>query len=128
MSKNANILKGFLLAGSAFTAFSAQAQSDGAMSATGAQQSAPSSPGSASTAATPQEAGDIIVTAQRRSERLQDVPVAVTAVSPESAQQLGLRNLRDIKLVVPGADFSEGTGFAQLYICLLYTSPSPRDS
>lgn len=99
------VLKAALLAGSAFAAHSAYAQADPASPAT-----------SSADQASAQSSGDIIVTAQRRSERLQDVPVAVTAVSPEAAQQLGLRNLRDIKLVVPGADFSEGTGFAQLYI------------
>ncbi|MEJ7935555.1 TonB-dependent receptor [Sphingobium sp. AN558] len=88
--------------------FSAHAQSAGAQDAAASSASADQGETSG--------LGDIIVTAQRRSERLQDVPVAITAVTPESAQQLGLRNLRDIKLVVPGTDFAEGTGFAQLYI------------
>ncbi|MEJ7926114.1 TonB-dependent receptor [Sphingobium sp. AN641] len=60
--------------------------------------------------------GDIIVTAQRRSERLQDVPLAITAVSPEAATQLGLRNMRDIQLAMPGTDFTQASGFLSLFI------------
>ena len=60
--------------------------------------------------------GDIIVTAQRRSERLQDVPLAITAVTPEAATQLGLRNMRDIQLAMPGTDFTQASGFLSLFI------------
>lgn len=58
--------------------------------------------------------GDIVVTAQRRSERLQDVPLAITAVTAESATQTGLRSMVDIKLATPGVDFTSSTGFAML--------------
>lgn len=60
--------------------------------------------------------GDIIVTAQRRSERLQDVPLAITAVSAEAATQLGLRNMRDVTLAMPGTDFTVASGFLALFI------------
>lgn len=50
----------------------------------------------------PATGGDIIVTAQRRSERLQDVPVAVTAQSAEQLQSAGIANARDLTLVTPG--------------------------
>lgn len=115
MFKAAVAMRLGLLAGGSLAAFSAHAQ---AISEVGTPEgTAAAVPANDLGSAAPQqETGDIIVTAQRRSERLQDVPVAVTAVSPEMAQQLGLRNLRDIKLVVPGADFAEGVGFAQLYI------------
>lgn len=45
---------------------------------------------------------DIIVTAQRRSERLQDVPAAVTAQSAEQLQSANITNARDLTLVTPG--------------------------
>lgn len=61
-------------------------------------------------------AGEIIVTAQRRSESLQKVPIAVTAITADSAQKLGIQTLSDIQLVTPGASFSSGYTFAQLYI------------
>jgi iron complex outermembrane receptor protein len=66
---------------------------------------------------TPGSIGDIIVTAQRRSERLQDVTVAVTAVGPLMAEKLGLRGIVDIAAVTPGASFQAASGgFFQPYI------------
>lgn len=50
--------------------------------------------------AEPQAVGDIIVTAQRRSESLQRVPVSVTAVT---AEQLIARNLNDLTQVARAA-------------------------
>lgn len=57
---------------------------------------------SADSAAKPTSSTDIIVTAQRRSERLQDVPVAVTAQSAQQLQSAGITNSRDLTLVTPG--------------------------
>ncbi|MFC4595062.1 TonB-dependent receptor [Sphingobium tyrosinilyticum] len=79
-------------------------------------QAKDSEPAQAVQAAEAPAVGDIIVTAQRRSERLQDVPVAITAVSPEIATQLGLRNMRDIQLAMPGTDFTQASGFLSLFI------------
>lgn len=44
----------------------------------------------------------IVVTAQRREESLQDVPVVVTAVSEETLEDAGVRDIRDLQIVVPG--------------------------
>jgi iron complex outermembrane receptor protein len=61
--------------------------------------------------------GEILVTAQRRSERLQDVAVAVTAIGPVMADKLGLRGIVDIAAVTPGASFMAASGgFFQPYI------------
>ncbi len=51
----------------------------------------------------PRESGleDIVVTAQRRAERLQDVPVSVTAVSAEALNDFGALNTDDLNLVAP---------------------------
>lgn len=46
--------------------------------------------------------GDIIVTAQRRSERLLDVPMAVTALSAEALQKSGVVSTADLAKVTPG--------------------------
>ena len=48
------------------------------------------------------DANQIIVSARRRDERLQDVPVVVNVVSSETLNKLNLRNLADITAVVPG--------------------------
>jgi iron complex outermembrane receptor protein len=45
---------------------------------------------------------EIIVTARRKSELLQDVPQTVTAVTTTELQQLNLQNLKDLSGVVPG--------------------------
>ncbi|WP_079246993.1 TonB-dependent receptor [Sphingomonas turrisvirgatae] len=46
--------------------------------------------------------GDIVVTARRREERLQDVPIAVTAVTGETLAQANIVQLGDLQTKVPG--------------------------
>ncbi|MGI4731771.1 MAG: TonB-dependent receptor [Janthinobacterium lividum] len=45
---------------------------------------------------------DIIVTAQRRSQSLQDVPIVVTTVSQQQLQDQGIRDIKDLALLAPG--------------------------
>jgi iron complex outermembrane receptor protein len=45
--------------------------------------------------------GDIIVTAQKRSENLQDVPIAMQAYSGEQLQEAGVSRLTDITRLTP---------------------------
>ncbi|HEX7784482.1 MAG TPA: TonB-dependent receptor [Sphingobium sp.] len=49
--------------------------------------------------------GDIVVTAQRRSERWVDVPISIAAVSPSALEQAGPTSLENLTKVVPGAYF-----------------------
>src|SRR3546814_18597488 len=49
----------------------------------------------------PSGAGDIVVTAQRRSERLQDIPMAITALNAESFERAPVANLIDVQTSVP---------------------------
>src|SRR5689334_21206402 len=46
--------------------------------------------------------GDVVVTARRREERLQDVPVAVTALSGEALAARGIVNVQDLAKTTPG--------------------------
>ena len=48
------------------------------------------------------EAGEIIVTAQKRTENLQDVPISISVVSGESLQQSGAVQLVDFGAYTPG--------------------------
>ncbi|CAN7537299.1 TonB-dependent receptor [Phenylobacterium sp. LjRoot219] len=48
------------------------------------------------------QVGEVIVTAQRRSERLQDVPMAVTALSEQALSQAGISQTADLARVTPG--------------------------
>lgn len=57
--------------------------------------------------------GEIVVTARRRQESLQDVPVAISAVSGELIEARGLTSVRDIATSVPGLNInSDGSGRA----------------
>lgn len=46
--------------------------------------------------------GEVIVTATRRSENLQDVPVTVTALSARTLDNLNITQFRDIQAISPG--------------------------
>lgn len=59
---------------------------------------------------------DITVTAQRRSERLLDVPVAVSHVSGDTLTSVGIADVTQIKVAVPGANVRASAGFTQPYI------------
>ncbi|HWS70185.1 MAG TPA: TonB-dependent receptor [Steroidobacteraceae bacterium] len=48
---------------------------------------------------------EIVVTAQRREERLQDVPVSVSAYSQEKLDAQGLRSMDDLTRLTPGVAF-----------------------
>ncbi len=48
----------------------------------------------------------IIITAQRRSQNLQEVPLAVTALSSESIEKSGIHDMTDVATRVPGLTFS----------------------
>ncbi|WP_066961381.1 TonB-dependent receptor [Rhizorhabdus dicambivorans] len=56
------------------------------------------------TSATAAETGvaDIIVTARKRSERLQDVPVAITAISNDAFAARSSPNIKDVSKISPG--------------------------
>ncbi len=63
--------------------------------------------------------GDIVVTANKRSERLRDVPAAVSAISGESLVRTGATRLQDYVTRVPGLildDTSFANGGNQLTI------------
>ena len=71
-----------------------------------AQPAAPNAEGVAQRANQAQaEAGqgdEIIVTARRRDERLQDVPQVITALTSEQLTKQNIRNFQDIQTLVPG--------------------------
>ena len=62
------------------------------------------------------ETTEIIVTAQRRSENLRDVPIAVTAIDSRAAENFNLRNIDNLQIVTPGLTFNKGTGYVQSFI------------
>ncbi|MGZ6038323.1 MAG: TonB-dependent receptor [Phenylobacterium sp.] len=91
--------RSYLYAGTAvavamsFSAFQAQAAAAGA----------PSGSTSAEAASTISE---LIVTAEKRSERLQDVPVAISAFSAEQRSLVGIESIQDLTDFTPGLSYS----------------------
>jgi len=53
---------------------------------------------------------DVIVTATRRETRLQDTPIAVTAVTGSAAEQAHVQAVRDLTKVTPGLTFAAVSG------------------
>jgi iron complex outermembrane receptor protein len=70
-----------------------------------AQEAAPESAPSTEVAL-----GDIVVTAQRREERLQDVPIAITAIDARAIENRQMTNLVDIMSTVPNLHASNNIG------------------
>lgn len=60
-----------------------------------------------------QDSGDIIVTAQRRSERLRDVPMTITALDSGTLSKSGVSGILDIQRVTPGLQLPLYGGFLQ---------------
>lgn len=52
---------------------------------------------------------EIVVTAQKRTERLQDVPVAVSVISGEALTRSSNNNIEDTQRLVPSLTFVKGT-------------------
>jgi outer membrane receptor protein involved in Fe transport len=48
---------------------------------------------------------EIVVTAQRREERLEDVPISITAFTQEKMDAQGIRNVDDLTTLTPGVTF-----------------------
>ena len=72
------------------------------------EQTNPTPPGTAPVAAQEQE---IVVTARKREESLQDVPVAVTAVTGETIEKRGLTQVKEVAQLTPSLNVnSDGVG------------------
>lgn len=63
----------------------------------------------ADTAAANDAAADIVVTAQGRAQRLQDVPVAVSVLGGEALEQQGIRSLQDVSQRLGNVKITLGT-------------------
>lgn len=98
-----------MLAGTAImSASAAHAQNDQSVQ-TAEQQPVPEPSGqqTSSAASTSEQGQDIVVTAQKRAERLLDVPLAVTAISEETIQKRGASTIEDLQYSVPGMSITE---------------------
>jgi iron complex outermembrane receptor protein len=65
---------------------------------------------------------EIIVTAQKRSERLQDVPVTIVALSPDYLQKAGIERMSDLPTAVSGLLWSNQGAWIEPNIRGVYTN------
>ncbi|AYJ84912.1 TonB-dependent receptor (plasmid) [Sphingomonas paeninsulae] len=65
---------------------------------------------------------EIVVTAQKRSERLQDVPIAITAITSSQITAQHAGSSYDLTAVVPALNFGKVVAFATPYIRGIGTS------
>jgi len=106
--------RGLLLAGVALfatTGFAPAANAQMTVSlSTAANSSATTKANAAPTAQTDEYAlEEVVVTAQRRSENLQNVPIAVTAITAETLQARGASNMTDMIAAVPSVTMASGS-------------------
>ncbi|HJS09787.1 TonB-dependent receptor [Sphingopyxis sp.] len=69
------------------------------------------------------DTNEIVVTARKRAERAIDVPIAVTAISGQSLEERGARNLADVLQEAPGVGiYDSGSGASKITIRGISTS------
>lgn len=87
-----------LFAGAAFAALTA------------APAFAQEAPAATDAQAAPQDNGELVVTARRRAETLQNVPIAVTAFTADKLDKTGATDLTDIQMVTPNTTLKDARG------------------
>jgi iron complex outermembrane receptor protein len=81
----------------------AQATAQGGVEADANPAGDTARPGSAE----PESSGDVIVTARRRAERLQDAPLSVTALTAEDMAARGINSLSEVARRVPSLNYGD---------------------
>jgi iron complex outermembrane receptor protein len=76
------------------------------------QTSSPSS----STSSEPTGLAEVVVSAQRREENLQDVPISVMAMSSETLQEAHITSVSDLSLLAPSINFDEEAGWSEPHL------------
>lgn len=102
--------RGFRCATSAFIAIV------GSSAAYGQSAAAASEGAQAPSTETGAGLGEIIVTAQRRAESLQRVPISVAAFDPEALAAKGVTDTEDLAAIVPGLTFTKGLSAGLPYL------------
>ena len=59
---------------------------------------------------------EIVVSAQRRSENLQNVPIAVSAVTSATLEQAGVDDMLALQAMVPGLTLTEDAGYSNVFL------------
>lgn len=72
--------------------------------------------------------GEVVVTARRRAESLQEVPATVNAVTSETIQKLNLLDFKEIQSVTPGLELSGGNEGFDATVSLRGVTVDPQSS
>ncbi len=72
-----------------------------------ADAGSPADTASASSTASTDQLGEIMVTAEKRDERLRDVPLSVTAATGDQLSLLGIDSAADLEKIVPGFTYRQ---------------------
>ena len=59
---------------------------------------------------------EVMVVAQKREEKMQDIPISVQAFSENRLEAMGITSIADLQLVAPGMNYTETSGFGIIYI------------
>lgn len=68
---------------------------------------------------------DIVVTAQKREQNLQDVPLAISAISGERVERLGVNDARDLSGLAPNVTITQGTTSGAAAVISIRGIPTP---
>ena len=59
---------------------------------------------------------EVVVTAQKREQSLQDVPISVAAMSGEKINDIGITNLEELTLYTPNVNINKGQATPNIYV------------
>src|SRR5712671_1536101 len=74
-----------------------------------------SDPAQPATSSEPAALAEILVTAEKRSERLADVPLSITAQNAEELTKVGVHDVSDLEKVVPGFAYTQSVYGAPIF-------------
>src|SRR4051812_42647191 len=96
-------MKALLLAGSAICVFATPAL---ALAAVGPADLVQTAQASGASTAQPGALEEVVVTAQRREERQQSVPISISAISGVQAAKTGVTGTESLSVAVPSLQFT----------------------
>ena len=59
---------------------------------------------------------EVVVTAQKREENSQDVPITMAAIGGEKLEAFGIEDTADLQKITPGLTFTEQYGYTLIYL------------
>ncbi len=69
--------------------------------------------------------GEIVVTAQKREQNLQDVPIAISALGAEKLEKLDVKDARDLSGLAPNVTITQGTTSGAAAVISIRGIPTP---